>query len=320
MKLLNKTKTWGGSKGLFPLNVGDKSFWIFMAKRIFKNTPNVKRYAGRKLYTANEGNAILHRMISSGKPFAAGKIGDVELYIAQTYEKKKLNQFDMYRLFNNAGFFPDDEQLMKRFGKEYCKALAGLDLVGCWFNRQEDALLKRYGSESLILSTIRSLEPYYFEKPWSKALEGKKVLVINPFDSTISNQYRNHRKELFEDKSVLPEFELKVYKSVQTIGDCVDTRYSTWFEALNAMAEDISKIDFDIALVGCGAYGIPLCVKIKEMGKQAIHMGGATQILFGIKGKRWMNHAIISGLFNDYWCFPSGEEQPQTTKGPKAYW
>ena len=44
---------------------------------------------------------------------------------------------------------------------------------------------------------------------------------------------------------------------------------------------------FDIAIIGCGAYGFPLASFIKNLGKQAIHLGGVTQLLFGIKGKRW---------------------------------
>ena len=47
------------------------------------------------------------------------------------------------------------------------------------------------------------------------------------------------------------------------------------------------KIDFDVAIIGCGAYGFPLAAKLKQAGKQAIHLAGATQLLFGIKGKRW---------------------------------
>ena len=44
------------------------------------------------------------------------------------------------------------------------------------------------------------------------------------------------------------------------------------------------KFDFDVALIGCGAYGFPLAAKLKTAGKQAIHLGGVLQALFGIKG------------------------------------
>lgn len=40
------------------------------------------------------------------------------------------------------------------------------------------------------------------------------------------------------------------------------------------------------------------------MGKGAIHLGGATQILFGIMGKRWERDSyanLMSNIINEYW-------------------
>ena len=43
--------------------------------------------------------------------------------------------------------------------------------------------------------------------------------------------------------------------------------------------------------------------KLKNAGKQAIHLGGATQLLFGIKGYRWEHDypTKIATFFNDAW-------------------
>ena len=62
----------------------------------------------------------------------------------------------------------------------------------------------------------------------------------------------------------MPEFELKTLKAVQTIAGEKDERFSTWFEALEYMFEETMKIDFDIAIIGCGAYGMPLAAKLKK--------------------------------------------------------
>ena len=64
---------------------------------------------------------------------------------------------------------------------------------------------------------------------------------------------------------------------------------------------------FDIAIIGCGAYGMPLAAYCKQIGKKAVHLGGATQLLFGIKGKRWDNYS----LYNDYWVRPLESETPR---------
>ena len=67
----------------------------------------------------------------------------------------------------------------------------------------------------------------------------------------------------------------------------------------------------NIALLGCGGYGLPLCNFIKmELGKSAIYIGGGLQLLFGVKGKRWENHPVIGKIIKDNGQFisPSGDE------------
>ena len=68
---------------------------------------------------------------------------------------------------------------------------------------------------------------------------------------------------------------------------------------------------YDVAIIGCGAYGFPLAAKLKNAGKQVIHMGGATQILFGIKGRRWEENPRAQLKFNDAWVHPKKEETPK---------
>ena len=40
-------------------------------------------------------------------------------------------------------------------------------------------------------------------------------------------------------------------------------------------------------------------------------MGGATQILFGIKGNRWDQHSVIGKLYNEAWVRPNENETPK---------
>ena len=55
---------------------------------------------------------------------------------------------------------------------------------------------------------------------------------------------------------------------------------------------------------------MPLAKRLKDKGVIAIVMGGAIQILFGIKGRRWDSHSIISSFYNDDWVYPSQDEVP----------
>ena len=79
------------------------------------------------------------------------------------------------------------------------------------------------------------------------------------------------------------------------------------------MKEQCSKCDFDVAIIGCGAYGFPLAAEIKRMGKCAVHLGGATQLLWGITGRRWIQgnyHNFSNDVVNNYWVRPMDCEKP----------
>ena len=90
------------------------------------------------------------------------------------------------------------------------------------------------------------------------------------------------------------------------------------------MRDRIGREQFDIAIVGAGAYGLPLAAFVKSIGKQAVHMGGATQVLFGITGRRWEEEyrGSIGAMINEHWVRPLPEETPEraaTVEGG-SYW
>ena len=146
------------------------------------------------------------------------------------------------------------------------------------------------------------------------------MLVIHPCAETINKQYQN-RKYIWKNQNVLPEFELLTIKAVQTIAG-ETSEFSTWFEALEYMEKQMDTLDYDIAIIGCGAYGFSLSAHAKRMGKKAIHLGGATQILFGIKGKRWDELPEVNKFYNEYWVYPSVDETPKNKERVEngCYW
>ena len=113
---------------------------------------------------------------------------------------------------------------------------------------------------------------------WFNTLKNKKVLVIHPFEKSIKSQYKK-----LSQADIMPKFQkLSFIKAVQSVGLGGDARFNDWFEALDYMKKQIKKQDFDVAIIGCGAYGFPLASYVKELGKQGLHTGGATQLLFAI--------------------------------------
>ena len=116
--------------------------------------------------------------------------------------------------------------------------------------------------------------PWLFKNPWTKWLRGKKVLVVHPFVESISHQYDNNRARLFDNPDVLPEFEsLTCIKAVQTqAGE--KCQFVDWFEALDYMKGQIDKCDYDVDIIGCGAYGMSLAAHVKRQGKVSLHRAG----------------------------------------------
>lgn len=205
---------------------------------------------------------------------------------------------------NNAGFFPASVDLLEKFSQLMLEDMKQADVLGSWL--KEEKILDHY--LHAIKVRLPDLEPYYHQDPWTTALEGKTVLVIHPYDESIQSQYAK-REKIFPGKKILPEFKLKTIKAVQSIANN-KTGFNTWFDAYKHMCKQISETEFDIAIIGCGAYGFPLAAHVKRIGKKAVHLGGSTQIVFGIKGKRWEDHEFISKLMNEHWVRPSQSEVP----------
>lgn len=206
----------------------------------------------------------------------------------------------------NAGIFPPSKEVIQRFSDLMFEDMKELDILGRWLSNEKDFIKD---IPELTNIRLQDIEPYYHDRPWTEALEGKRVLVVHPFVSTIRSQYEK-RDKLFENPKVLPEFKLMTVRAVQSIAGNNDRGFRDWFDALEYMKQQIDSLPYDIAIIGCGAYGFPLAAHVKRQGKKAIHMGGATQILFGIRGKRWENHPKISTLFNPHWSHPSEQETP----------
>ncbi len=276
---------------------------------ILRNYENFKY-----IYDKQCGVDLIYKELIKNKPSLVCRFGTLELDILDQFIKNnKIRKYSFQNKFgitNNAGFFPADDNSISRFASEMLEIVPNIDILGINFFESEFEIMKKFGT-NYKFATINSIGSLNIqsEKPWSRVLKGKKVLVVHPFSKTIKSQYEK-RKLLFNNEDVLPDFELITLKAVQSIADEKENLpFETWFDALDYMKDEISKIDFDIALIGCGAYGMFLANYCKELGKKAVHMGGACQILFGITGKRWETEQIIPT--NEHWVRPSEDERPK---------
>lgn len=287
-------------------------------RRIFKKLTKLEAPYGivnhRSVIKSPEAvNNLISDLIKKGEPFMVARFGSTELSVMNQYKRKIFGHTSALDRCSDAlcmysGFFPNNIELICKFSELMLESCAYLDLVGLWNNNQELYFVRNYAPQSKA-ALLYCLEPYYhIDNSWTMSLAGKKVLVIHPFENTIKLQFKVKEKLFTED--FWPDCELKTIKAVQTIAGTRDDRFATWFEALDWMKKEIDKTDFDVALIGCGAYGFPLAAYVKSIGRQAIHLGGATSCLFGIKNKRWEKSEYNRSFFNEYWTRASKDETP----------
>jgi hypothetical protein len=286
------------------------SQWRVEKKKKAYFSKNIDIYS--RILPPEEGNSLIANKITDDEPIMISRFGDVELGCVVEYLTGNGNysKYAVKRMLTNTGFFMSEKEDFDRYSKLFLDSSQLIDILGVWFNPGEAEVIRESCSEATLVN-LATLEPYYFDNPWSRNLKDSKVLVIHPFAKTISEQYKRHREVLFKNNDTLPEFELMTFKSVQSIGG-IETEFNTWFDAYDWMRYQIKEYNFDIAIIGCGAYGLPLAAYVKSLGKKAVHLGGATQILFGIKGKRWDERPFFQSLYNQYWVRPSSEETPQS--------
>jgi hypothetical protein len=271
-----------------------------------------------------QANELIKGRLLSEAPVMICRFGASELFSLVTYANMQkgfekyleyikgeidtfwYNEKGIKEEFLNCGLFPINQRILSRFYELMMKDINCVDILGTWL--KEEAFFAKELSH-VVKVRLQDLEPYYHSNPWSEVLEGKKVLVIHPFEESIKKQY-SKRELLFDDKRVLPAFELKTIKAVQSLGNS-STGFNDWFEPLDSMKDKIRKTDFDIAIIGCGAYGFPLAAYVKSIGKKAIHLGGATQALFGITGKRWEENEVAK-FINEHWSTAFSEDVSTT--------
>jgi hypothetical protein len=271
-----------------------------------------------KIISNNNGNEIISKMIESGKPFSITRLRSETDILEDKLNNNIRDSFNT-KYDVNGGIINPNKKTLLDYSNKVEEGIKNSDLLVYWTHLNNQYInYKNYINCNLIEN--RAVEPFYFDNPWSSSLKDKKVLVIHPFAETIKKQY-DKKDLLFNNKEVLPDFELITYKPYQT--SCKeDVENNSWVELLDDMCEKIKNIDFDIALIGCGCYDIPLSTHIKNIGKQSIIMGGGLQIMFGIKGKRWDNHSFISKLYNENWVRPSNNEKPKDFRKVEGgcYW
>jgi hypothetical protein len=288
-----------------------------------------------------EGAALLISCLQSAlaekKGCLIGRNGSTELTTLYNFEMAPMYANQLAKsLERYSGVFPANLSTLTKWAVQYRKALSAIDeepIVAGWYQSMasyEYGLL-RFTCPKAPIMPLRCLEPYYVspELRWTNCLAGKRVAVVSSFSKTILNQIPK-AKEIWGEysESLLPSsatwipiqtgFPPELARgSVEWPAEC-----SSWDLAVQWLEKEVLAVQADVCLIGCGGLGMILGAQLKEKGVACIVMGGAIQVLFGIKGQRWQSHSVISTFWNDAWVWPSEDETPGGNKKIEGgcYW
>jgi len=284
---------------------------------------------------------LIYHHLTSDKPCMVARFGSTELMTMVNYlgvhtkgRKSVLkyiqgkdpdwwwNEKCLLQMCHWSGFFPPTIEKVEQFCEMMINDIPLVDILGSWL-LDEQYFHKELNNVQRV--ELELLNPYFAGQPWTMALENKKILVVHPYTQSIESQYKK-RELLFENRNILPVFDLKTIRAVQSLGGH-SQGFADWFEALEHMKSEMDHTDYDICLLGCGAYGFPLAAHAKRKGKKAVHIGGSLQLLFGIRGARWENpayneHYNYSALINEHWVRPSENERSKNASQVEnaCYW
>jgi len=224
----------------------------------------------------------------------------------------------------NAGIMVTSQKSLKTYVHCNYNAVRNCDMLGVWAETMYLQAVEFYhfAKKQMPQKPIFhscALEPFYFFQPskyntgvdnyrlynlWS----GKRLLVISSHINTIKQQIK-HIDKVFEPYKI---FDKNVFSFVcppKTMS--FNHENKDWMEDFEGFKKRVAEHDFDIALVSCGGYGMPICDYIySTLGKSCMYIGGALQLFFGITGKRWLDHETLKDYYNEYWRRPLDIDRP----------
>jgi len=259
-------------------------------------------------------------------PCLIARNGSTELQVLSFFETTGTMPQELCdALQQYSGIFPATEKSVREWIAAYYSALNCIEedpVVAGWFPvrvKSEERLL----AENAPLSThipLRSLEPYYVKAGarWTALLKKKRVAVVTSFAKSVAKQLASDRKAIWgaEAESLLPSsaewFPIQTgFPSSIAQGRCEwPAGIDTWQDAVKYLVDEVLKVKADVCLIGCGAIGVIVGAELKKKGVRCVVLGGAIQVLFGIKGARWAKHDVISKFWTPAWVWPDKEETP----------
>ena len=269
----------------------------------------------------------MERALEKKEGVLIGRNGTIELetLLFRLYNSVPNQQYPQNiakRLELHAGIWPSDKKNLDKWVFQMLEAIRLTDvLVAGWYEPLKISEEKLLNQTNKIAPRIplRSLEPYYVppEERWTNLLAGQRVAVVSSFTKSMMEQIEK-REQIWpvETDSLLPAnvewvFVQTGYAPALAQGVAEwPSDIQSWDTAVSSVVKQVVECQASIVLIGCGGLGMLIGAECKKRGIIAVVLGGATQVLFGIKGQRWATHSVISHFWNEAWAWPKASERP----------
>lgn len=274
----------------------------------------IRRFAERMAPSDAAGQTELAEAMARGGPLGVGKIGGLEAEAAGFYLTRRPHgepypKLLRAQMFLNVGLFPDTDASLDAFCAALVEAAGHMDVMGLMGYPGESDVIRDHAPQARLVS-LHALDPWHFPAPWSRRLAGRRVTVVSPFAGTIASQYAQRRTEIWPGHpDVLPQFALRTVRMPLSPGLCAPEEPS-WQARLDKVRAAVDAEPYDVLLVGAGGISLLLAAHAKRSGRIGFHMGGPTQVLFGIRGKRWDSEPFFQTAMTPAWTRPGEEETP----------
>lgn len=310
---------WSSFRRRLPAPVQTAAARVLQQRQWLERAQHARRVVG-----AQPGHDLVRDLVERGVG-AAGKIGESELGGLVSYLRyRNRDGFAARwtrrsrRLYTNAGVFPDNVLAYNQFCVAMSLALSHVDVLAAWYNPGEARVVRALAPQAQLVG-LTCLEPHLWQDPWFTALRNRRVLVVTPFVDSVRAQFQRMSDVWLAKPEMAVPFELLTLRTPFAAA-IAPSPYTDWQSGLDDLRRSMDLLHFDVAIIGAGAWSIPLAVHAKHMGRVGLHLGGATQILFGVRGKRWDRNPKHAPFITEAWARPTERPALLSNIEDGCYW
>lgn len=280
------------------------------------------------------GNLAIRELLQKNQPFLAGRVGAVEGRSYLHANGYAYGRTSAERLEKQAGIFPATWKTVESYADLLEESVRGVDVLAvfglvsqkptAWEHENKIVQLLRPNTH---IVAPKALEPYFFpNQGWWYELGNKRVLIVSSIASELKNRLNEtilHNlwpKEI--DITRLIPANIAAIDSPYGWDQSVQKKFPTYRELFENLKEQVDKQGpFDVALLACGGYGLPLAAWIKSRGQKAIHLGGVIQVWGGFRGVRFETMKPWKDIINSYWVpYPEYKVPQDRSLAEGHYW